>query len=377
MTSAARPLKLLFIHPFGIGDVIFSLTAAEALAKRGHSVDYLCNERTGELLDLCPVVRRTLPFDRSAIRADWSARRYLKVWHRYLVLKNSIRQECYDAVLDFSMGREYAVLAWAAGIKTRIGWDYKNRGRFLTQRVRITGFDDRSPRDAALDLACLADPGLAALAAPPAYPALNIPHDADIAGWLTRITGGQPYFVLAPGGGESWGKDAHYKRWPAEHWTALAGLLREDTRARIIVLGSASEAELVTAITSASSASKVSSNEINEISKNIIPVTGEPLRKVAALIAGARAFVGNDGGLLHLANALKVPLVGLYGPVSETGYGPLLTASPAQVLTVDVACRPCYKSFRFNGCAYNQRCLTEITPQRAAEEVRTLLIAKS
>lgn len=362
-------MKFLFIHPFGIGDVIFSLAAAEALGRRGHTVDYLCNERTEGLLCLCPRVRRTHRFDRSAVRADLKAGRWTAVIGTYRKLRAELAAEKYDAAIDFSMGREYAVLAWAAGIRRRIGWDYKGRGRWLTDRVKVTGFDDRSPRDCAMDLARLADPAIEP-AEMPAYPKLTSAACAAAEKWAKAKMGGAPWIVVAPGGGESWGRDAHYKQWPAASWSELTRLILEETRASVAVLGSGSEQELTVTVATAAAAHA-------GLPVRCVPVSGEPLDRVLALLAGARAFVGTDGGLLHLANFAGAPSVGIYGPVSERGYAPLESSAPFRTLTADVACRPCYRSFRFTGCAYEKRCLTSIPPARAAEELRSLLTSES
>jgi ADP-heptose:LPS heptosyltransferase len=384
----AGPRKFLIIHPFGIGDVIFSLAAAEALVRRGHRVDYLCNERTEDLLRLCPAVSRIHRFDRAALRSDLSGWRWVRAARRYGALRAAMASERYDAALDLSMGREYAFLAFAAGIGRRIGWDFKGRGLWLTDRVPVSGFDRRSPRDAALELVRLADPEALKDYGPrpvPEYPYLNLPHDPQTGRWLNRLTGHAPWFVIAPGGGESWGKDAHYKRWPAEHWVELARQLKRGTRAVVIVLGSESEADLVESIAEQAAADPggaAGAGDANGMSggvggTRVAAVVGESLDHVAALLSGAQGFIGTDGGLLHLANLLRVPTLGLYGPVSEAGYGPLESAAPTRVLTANVPCRPCYIGFRFTGCAHEKRCLTSISPAFAAEEFRQLLLSES
>lgn len=373
-------MKILLIHPFGIGDVIFSLAAAEALARRGHEISYLCNERTEEFLALCPVVRKTHRFDRAELRGMLQSGRWVKAAARYAALRRTIADERYDAVLDFSMGREYAFLAWCAGIRRRVGWDYKRRGRWLTDRIRVEGFDDRSPRDYAMDLARILNPGVGT---EPFYPDFGLGNGektpasdsempasgraaalADEKSWLLRTLGQDPWIVVAPGGGESWGSDAHFKQWPKDSWIELTRLLSRDTGLKIVVLGSQAEEALVHAV--ADSADPHSA-------AGATAVVGQSLRRVLALLAGARAFVGSDGGLLHLANLVATPVVGLYGPVSEQGYGPLESAGTFHVVTAAVPCRPCYKQFRFTGCAFDKRCLTEIQADRVAWEVRSLL----
>ena len=98
------------------------------------------------------------------------------------------------------------------------------------------------------------------------------------------------------------------------------------------------------------------------------------LLQVAALMEKAALFIGNDGGLVHLAHALRVPLMAFYGPVDPNVYGPYPKNNRAiAIYKKNLECRPCYKKFRYNDQCVNRECLQDLGP----DEVLSQLAAAS
>ena len=354
-------MKVLVIHPFGIGDVIFSFPLIEAIRSRGCEVDFLCNERTEEIIARHPSVRRHHVFNRDHLRS--LAKNHLIQFLKELIrLLSAIRRERYDLCFDLSMGREYSFFMMCLGVSKRIGLDYRGRGRFLTDRVPVTGFDEKSVRDYYLDLLKEWDADARGEAVYPKF-RFDETADAELATWCEAkgFSLHEPWIVIAPGGGTTWGKNAHYKQWPAEHFAETARHLYEETKAPFIFLGGAGESDLCREV-----------SEKANISSGVV-MTGQSLKLVMNILRKACLFVGNDGGLLHLANLLGVPVVGIYGPVSEKVYGPLESASPSAVLVEEVACRPCYAQFKFPPCEHDKRCLIDLKPDRVVETAKSIL----
>lgn len=346
--------RALVIHPFGIGDVIFSFPLVHQLKLSGYAVDYLCNERTICFVKKNPDIEACYEFNRDAVRAlrkmnifQWAKEMWSWV-HR-------IKVGGYECVFDLSMGREYALLAMLAGVKKRIGFDFKSRGRFLTHKIQLEGFDGQSVRMKIMELLTFVEVESASSAEYPVFPLLE---SEWFTGWRGQHPDLRPVAVIAPGGGASWGKDAHYKQWSADRFSEVGRVLRVKYHYDVIVTGSPDEMELVRWV-----ADKI---------PDAIILAEEDITRVFRVLQTATLFIGNDGGLLHLADLAQIPLVGIYGPVDEKTYGPTVRKQ-AIALSADVECRPCYSKFIFPTCEHQKICQKSISVDEVLAAIRRVL----
>lgn len=95
------------------------------------------------------------------------------------------------------------------------------------------------------------------------------------------------------------------------------------------------------------------------------------LRETAGLLASCGAVVANDSGLAHVAAAVGVPVVMIFGPTPERTLGPL--APNVTVVRAGLACEPCWFGARLRACAGRLDCLREISVARVEREARRLL----
>jgi heptosyltransferase III len=147
---------------------------------------------------------------------------------------------------------------------------------------------------------------LFALSPPPAPRLWARAEDRDAA---ARLLGQGPILALGPAA--NWAG----KQWPAERYAELAKRLTAPgailAQARIAVFAAAHERERIAALLDALPPER------------LIDVTaGRDLGIVAAALGKARLFIGNDSGLMHIAAAMRVPTLGLFGPTSDVVYGP-------------------------------------------------------
>ena len=164
---------------------------------------------------------------------------------------------------------------------------------------------------------------------------------------------------VLPGGGASWGRDAQYKRWPAEHYAALADRVVEKFSAKIVLLGDASEEALGQSVAKGMRHAPVNLTGHTTVGQSL------------ALLAKCKLVIVNDGGPLHMAVAAGTKTVSLFGPVDENVYGPFPREGHHVVMN-NVACRPCYRHFRRAACEHFS-CIRQIEAADVFEQVQKAL----
>lgn len=356
----SSPQKVLIINIFGIGDVLFTTPIIRSLktAYPDVGIGYLCNRRTSPLLERYPQIQRVFVYERDELealrrRSTWQ---YLKAVGRLI---REIKTERFDVGLDVSLNSFMSFLAFAAGIPNRIGYDYKGRGIFLTKKIPLTGYEGRHVVEYYLDL-------LGELGVSVRQKEMELPLTFEDTAWARRFLeenglkeGAGHLIGVIPGGGESWGKDALYKRWPPERYAKLADKLVEKYKAQIILMGGQNEAQLC-----AQTASLMCRMPVVSAGKT-------SLGQFAALARRCSLVITNDGGPLHVAAAVGTKTVSIFGPVDERVYGPY-PLGDHRVINKEIACRPCYRKFRRADCAHIS-CLSQLSVEEVFEKVSDVL----
>ncbi len=353
-----RYQKILIINTFGIGDVLFTTpliaNLKQALPQCG--IGFVANARTAEIMRRHPDISDVFVYERDDFKEAYRKSRVL-FWQKASRLIGEIRDKQYDAVIDLSMNSQSGLFMSWAGIRERIGYDFKGRGRFLTTRVPLKGFSDKHVAEYYMDLLkCL---GIEPVFKPMAFPLSD--EDRRWAEDLFKKNGieKQTAFAFVPGGGASWGGEAGLKRWPASQFAELAYKFVEKFKAQIILLGSISEQPLA--------------QEIRQRLKGkALDLTGQTtLGQSASVFSQCRCVVANDGGPLHMAVASGARTVSIFGPVDPRVYGPY----PAQghaVATSGIACQPCYRRFRMTRCEH-RNCLNTLSVQSVLQRAQEIL----
>ncbi|KEO81016.1 glycosyltransferase family 9 protein [Tumebacillus flagellatus] len=145
------------------------------------------------------------------------------------------------------------------------------------------------------------------------------------------------------------GSTATGRRWPLAQFVHLCRLLADTHGAHLLLVGSPEERETLQQM----------QQEIGE--RAMVAAGSTTIRELAALLSRVDAFVGNDSGPMHLAAAMGVRTVGLYGPNTPVKWGPLGQGNRA--VSADLSCSPCINVARgqFKTCS-NPICMTSIQP---------------
>ncbi len=147
----------------------------------------------------------------------------------------------------------------------------------------------------------------------------------------------KPIVILNPG--------AYYgpaKRWPPEYYARLSDRLQ--TKAQVVVTGSAAEKPLAEEIR-------------DSMSQPPVVITGETdIRSLAGILSLADLCISNDSGPMHLANAVKTPVVALFGPTDPEVTRPF--QPPSRFIQKKSVCWPC----SYRDCPFDHRCMNAVSP---------------
>lgn len=293
--SSAQPGRVLIVRLSSLGDVIHAIPAVAAL-RRGlpeAELVWVVEGPYRELVEICApvdalVVSNTRQWARAIrSRETWTASRHFL---------RELRLHGRDAVaIDFQGLIKSAAIARASGAGERFGFDVRAIREplarlFLNRAVSVDRSAHVVDQNRALARAAGAADGPADFSSISAFP-------SDKSGGLGGFGGA---VVVHAGAGQP------RKLWPEERFVDLGRRLR-GRGLRVVVAWGPGERERAARIASGAGA-------------ELAPDTG--LRELAFLLAGARLVVSADSGPLHLAAALGVPLVGLYGPTSARRNGP-------------------------------------------------------
>ena len=321
----------LIIAPQWIGDAVMTEPLLRRLHRRGERLVVGAMPQVAPVYRAMPQVSEVIEFPFSRGRIELRARRALAAQ----------LQGRFDSAYVLPNSLKSALLPFLASIPKRIGYLGEARIGLLTHRLRnpkkhppMVAFYSALSGEAGLEHD---QPQLALEAAP---------QDATLAALgLARGT----YCVFAPG--------AEYgpaKRWPTAHFAELARL---QARA-VVLLGSPKEAELCAQIAAGAPG-------------QCLDLSGKTSLEQALQIIGAAAHVvSNDSGLMHVAAALGVPQVAIFGSSSPRHTPPLSDAARVIWLKDDPSYQPpldCAPCFERECPLGHTRCLNDVSAQRVQE----------
>lgn len=348
-------MRILIVNPFGIGDVLFTtpLIANLKEAYPDSYIGFICNARTKDILLNNPKVDKIFIYEKDQFRNLWRKSKILCV-RKFLKFLTSVKKKRFDIAFDLSLGQEYGLFLRLAGIKKRVGYNYKRRGIFLTDKITASGYRKRHVVEHYLDL-------LKLVGIEPRYRGLEFPLNSADLKWakdyLSENDIGDEGMLIGiiPAGGASWGTTAYRKQWPAHRFANLANQITERFKAKIILFGDTGEVGLCNQV-----ASLIKDIPIMACGRTTIP-------RFAALLKRCGLVIANDGGPLHIAVSQGVKTISIFGPVDPAVYGPYPEGAGNLVIKKDLVCQPCYEKFKLKECKHID-CLTTI-------EVREIMAA--
>ncbi|NTV02699.1 MAG: lipopolysaccharide heptosyltransferase II [Chlorobiaceae bacterium] len=304
--------------PNWIGDLLLALSIVMRLPEERRAATTLLvpKQMSGLVRLLCDLPQ--IPFDRN----DRETR---------MRTIASVRAGRFETIYLLPYSFSSALFSFRTAIPIRRGLDRELRGFLLTEPLPGS-LRDKSCHITVEYARILDTP----VASPESWDGVRIESDQNHAGSI----------VYCPG--------AAYG--PAKKWRHFPELARLQAHERIIVLGTAADGD--------------AAREIEKVAPGLVlDLTGRTsLPEAASIMAGARAVVSNDSGLMHLAGFIGAPVVGIFGSTSSVWTSPLGWRSV--VLNAAEPCSPCFE----RTCRYGHYlCLETITASAVLDDLQRLV----
>jgi heptosyltransferase-2 len=262
-----------------------------------------------------------------------------------------LRRERFDAAILLQNAFDAALLAWLAGIPERIGYNRDGRGLLLTQAIAVPepGEIPRHERFYYLELLRRAGliehfPETSAIR----LEGVGLARDAGQA-HMARLGISGPALGISPGAAYG-----NAKRWLPERFAEVATVLEPGV---VLLFGSPGERPLCETV----------AEPLRRGGMEVRNLAGETtLGEFIDLAAACRLFLTNDSGAMHVASALGVPTLAIFGATDDTTTGP--TGPLARVVREHAECSPCL----LRECPIDHRCMTAVTVERTVRVAREL-----
>lgn len=283
-------------------------------------------------------------------------------WHglrekRQLV--RQLREQSFDCAILFQNAFEAAALVWAARIPVRIGYERDGRGLLLSQAIPTPTRADAPRHERFYYLELLKRSGLIR----------DYEEDQPIrlAGASEAAERGRARFsqvrlqgpVVGVSPGAAYGGA---KRWLPERFAEAAVAVAREKNASVAVFGTNEERDVCETVCA----------HVQSAGAKCQGFAGTTtLAQFIELAAACEVYLTNDSGPMHIASALGVPTVVIFGATDERATGP--TGSWSRVVRETVDCSPCLK----RECPIDHRCMRKVDAKRVAETALHLLQSRN
>lgn len=271
-------------------------------------------------------------------------------------LTTQLRAQRFDVALLLQNAFDAAWLVWRAGISERIGYARDGRSLLLTKRIPVPKAGEIPPHEQFYYLELLRRAGWIDSLPDEPYVRLYVGEGHRQAAEETLAAAGARRNVprIAIGAGASYGSA---KCWPPERFADFLNRYRRHTDSDVIFFGTAAEQQVSDMI-----AAGITGPVISLVGKTAIA-------DLPALLSRCQLFVGNDSGAMHVAAAVGLPVVAIFGPTDPDGTSPI--TPHCTVVQEKPYCSPCF----LRRCPIDHRCMTRVKPEAVEAAARGWLRA--
>ena len=333
--------KILVRATNWLGDAVMSLPALRALRQRfpDAEIAILAKPWVADLYHRESFCDRMIPYTSRTLGQKWAAGR-------------ALARENFDCAILLQNAFEAAAVAYLAGIPERIGYARDGRSLLLTRAIPVPRKGEIPRHERFYYLELLHRAGILDTLPENDRIRLDGAPQARAAGLARFDQLGMGETVVGMSPGAAYGTA---KRWLPERFAEAAAKVAGELGASVAIFGSKEERELCDTIAAA-------------IPGRVHNFAGETtLAEYIDLAAACRVYLTNDSGGMHVASALGVPTVAIFGATDDVATGP--TGPLARVVRETVECSPCLK----RECPIDHRCMTRVPAARVAKVALDLL----
>ncbi len=329
-----------------VGDAIMALPALRAVRGKfpDARISIVARPYVADLYRDQHVCDELIPYDAKGQHRGVRGREHLAT---------QLREKQFDVALLLQNAFDAAWLAWRAGVPDRIGYRRDARGFLLTKAIKVPKPGEIPPHEKFYYLELLHRAGWIDQFQDDPHITLNVPDAARRrAAHMLLDEGSSPNALrIAVGAGASYGSA---KCWAPGRFAQVLNGLRTDTELDVILFGTPAEAAVSDAIAA-------------DLRRAPIDLTGKTaIVDLPALLSQCHIFLGNDSGAMHVAAAVGLPVVAVFGPTDPSGTAPVTTRST--IVQQKPYCSPCF----LRRCPIDHRCMTAVTP----DMVRAAVLAR-
>lgn len=277
----------------------------------------------------------------------------------YFKLAARLRSYHFDLAFVLDRSPMLTLLPWLAGIPRRVGPDSLGRGFSLTDRVPVSASQNNLQHqvDIYLDLA-------RAIGLKTDQEGLNMHFEVTPE---ERQSVEQPKTMrvaVFPGGGSNPGMELTAKRWPLEKYREIVQRLVINLDAQVVLLGGPDDVKLNDTLIQG----------LKLPHGAVLNMAGKTtFGELAAQLAACQLFIGNDSSPMHLAAAVGIPVIAIFGPTSPQEYGPYPLDDPKHIaLWKHPTGQPCFFLGKMQTCT-NCTCMQAVTVEDVWNAVQRLI----
>ncbi len=329
-------MKVLIRATNWVGDAIMALPALRVVREKFAQAEIGVLGRP-YVLDIYReqgIADELIPYDSSGGHRGFAGREKLAA---------QLRDEKFDVALLLQNAFDAAWLAWRAKIPERIGYARDGRSLLLTKAVEVPQEGEIPSHEKFYYLELLRRAGW--LERLPEVPWIELKVSEgkrrNAEEFLASSGVQTARMRIAVGAGASYGSA---KCWPPERFAEALNKLTDANDADVILFGTSGEAEVSAAI-------------VAGLKKKPVDLTGRTqIADLSALLSRCNLFIGNDSGAMHVAAAVGLPIVSVFGPTDPHGTAPV--TPKCTVVQEKPYCSPCF----LRRCPTDHRCMKAVTP---------------